>query len=302
MAFGLVSQKEINEYQKLNLRERGNNPLIPKKIIEWEQIDRRFMEHFKMYLLNATYAITRNGKEILENFSKNYIAKQLKNLKQFLNDAAMSGYIKDNTYRSVKCEWEEADTVYTTWDEIELLKKLKLESGSNMEKVRDLYVFNCYCGLRYSDLSKLTKEDFITFDEQVYIKVRTKKTDDLLKFPILPSALKILKKYKFSLPYVNDNTFNETIKKVCLKAGITGIEKKRITKGGTKTVEMIPKYLSISSHTGRRSFATNFDEINVPLNEIMPITGHTTEKSLRTYIRKKQETKFAGFLKIGADV
>ncbi len=98
---------------------------------------------------------------------------------------------------------------------------------------------------------------------------------------------------------INENTFNEKIKIVCLKAGITGLETKRETRGGVKLITTIPKYKMISSHTGRRSFATNFDFDGVPLKEIMSVTGHSTEKALRTYIKKQEETTFAAFKAVG---
>lgn len=106
-------------------------------------------------------------------------------------------------------------------------------------------------------------------------------------------------KYEYKLPYVDENTFNEKIKIICLKAGITKLETKRETRGGTKLFTTNPKYKMISSHTGRRSFATNFDADNVPLSEIMAVTGHSTEKSLRTYIKKNSETAFVGFKAVG---
>jgi integrase len=132
------------------------------------------------------------------------------------------------------------------------------------------------------------------------IKIRQKKTDAVVKFPILPSAERVLMKYDYSLPIVSDGGFHTKLKIVCFKAGLTQLETIRETKGGKVQIQTIPKYVLISSHTGRRSFATNFDDDGVPLKEIMAVTGHSSEKSLRVYIKKKAETKFTGFLSIGA--
>ena len=46
----------------------------------------------------------------------------------------------------------------------------------------------------------------------------------------------------------------------------------------------IPKYKVVSSHTCRRSFATNLYRNGYSLAEIMPMTGHSTESQLREYI------------------
>jgi integrase len=212
----------------------------------------------------------------------------------------MDGYVKNANYKGVKAEWEEADTVYTNWEEIEAIKNTKLEAGSMEDKVRDIYVFNCYCGLRFSDLCKVNKFSFFRENGQLMIKLRQQKTDNIIKFPILPSAEKVLIKYNYSLPVVSDGGFHTHLKTVCFKAGLTQMETIRETKGGKPQIKMLPKYTLISSHTGRRSFATNFDDDGVPLKEIMAVTGHSTEKSLRIYIKKKSETKFTGFLNIGS--
>lgn len=296
-AFGLCPEKKIKEYFNLGRKERKDSDLLtPTKIIEFDEIDSKFIEKFKFYLLNATFKV---GDEI-QHYKKNYIAKQIKLLKQFINAAFQDGYIKNANYKTVKAEWEEADNVYTSWEEIEAIKNLEIELASTEDKVRDLYVFNCYCGLRFSDLCRINKFSFYKENEQLRVKIRQKKTDAIVKFPILPSAEKILLKYDYSLPVLSEVTFNSKLKNICFRAGLTQLETIRETRGGKAEIRVVPKYMLVSSHTGRRSFATNFDEDDVPLKEIMAVTGHSSEKSLRVYIKKKAETKFSGFLGIGS--
>ena len=296
-AFGLCPDKKIKEYFSLGRKARKRGDLlIPNKIIEFDEIDSKFIERFKTYLLNATFKQGVEG----HHYKKNYIAKQVKLLKQFINAAFQDGYIKNANYKTVKAEWEEADTVYTTWEEIEAIKNLELEKGSIEDKVRDLYVFNCYCGFRFSDLCRINKFSFFKEHEQLKVKIRQRKTDTVIKFPILSSAENILIKYDFTLPILSEGAFNSKLKNICFRAGLTQLETVRETRGGKAEISMIPKYKMVSSHTGRRSFATNFDDDGVPLKEIMAVTGHSTEKSLRIYIKKKAETKFTGFLSIGS--
>lgn len=95
-------------------------------------------------------------------------------------------------------------------------------------------------------------------------------------------------------------TYNEEIKSVCYRAGFTNLEFKRETRGGSKLILTIPKYQMVSSHTARRSFATNFDEDGVPIKQLMAVTGHTTEKAFKNYVKAKAETKFTEFLAVGA--
>ncbi|MGZ4155978.1 MAG: tyrosine-type recombinase/integrase [Bacteroidia bacterium] len=107
--------------------------------------------------------------------------------------------------------------------------------------------------------------------------------------------------YDYKLPAVCEQIFNGEIKKIALKAGITSLETKRETRGGKKLILTLPKYEMISSHTGRRSFATNFYEDGVTIRELMSVTGHTTEQAFKNYVKSKVETKFSTFLAVGAN-
>ncbi|MBL0329047.1 MAG: phage integrase SAM-like domain-containing protein [Bacteroidetes bacterium] len=177
IAFGLCSETTIKKYFSLGRNERRKSDLlVPTKVIEFDEINARFVERFKSYLLNATYLL--NGEYV--HYKKNSIAKNIKILKQFINAALNEGYIKNMNYKTVKAEWEEADMVYTTWEEIEAIKNAQLEEGSMEDKVRDIYVFNCYCGLRFSDLCRLSKFSFFRENGQLMIKIRQKKTDNFI--------------------------------------------------------------------------------------------------------------------------
>ncbi len=167
--------------------------------------------------------------------------------------------------------------------------------------VRNLFVFNSYCGLRYSDLYKLDKNRFLMVQGQLFLKIRLKKTDEVVMFPILKSAEEILKIYDYDLPNVHISEFNKIIEEVCFKAGITRLETIRETRAGTKIISTLPKYQLVRSHTARRSFATNFEADGVPLKELMAVTGHTTEGAFRRYVKKQAETTFSGFLAVGAN-
>ena len=86
--------------------------------------------------------------------------------------------------------------------------------------------------------------------------------------------------------------FNRKIKKICRKAGIIQeVFIKKSSKGRQLTIKL-KKYELVSSHTGRRSFATNAYLAEIPTLDIMAITGHRTEKSFLKYI-KVSKSQFA---------
>jgi integrase len=301
--FNLAPASDIKKWKEMSKKEKMDNPdfIKPSKQIDFEEINYKWFQFFHTYFLKATYSEKKNGTTIIVPYSKNFIAKQIKNLKTLASEAIKEGYIHNLSFLSFQESYEEADNIHLSWSEIEKLKALKLDKNTTIGKVRNLFVLNCYLGLRYSDLNKLDGTKFITFKDKMYLKLRMKKTDGTLKFPVLESAEKILKMYNYVLPTVCDPIFNEEIKKVCLKAGIASLQTKRTTRGGKKIIETIPKYKMVSSHTGRRSFATNFFEDGAPMDELMAVTGHTSETTFKSYVKSKKETEFKGFLAIGAN-
>lgn len=302
MGFNLLQPKMLKQWEAMSRKQKHDNPdfLQPIKPIDFDEVNFNWMERFNIYLLNATFKEKIKGVETIQHYSKNYIAKEIKTAKQFANAAVKAGHINSYSHKGLQSNWEDADSVYLDWNEITKLKELDLDPHSKLGKVRNLFVFNCYCGLRYSDLYKLDKKRFTEIQKQRYLKIRMKKTDDVVHFPILESAEKIMKIYDYKLPEVCEPDYNEEIKSVCYLAGLTGLEFKRETRGGNKIVLTIPKYEMVASHTARRSFATNFYEDGVNIQELMAVTGHTTEKAFKNYVKSKVATKFTEFLAIGA--
>ncbi|MDR0796450.1 MAG: tyrosine-type recombinase/integrase [Tannerella sp.] len=88
---------------------------------------------------------------------------------------------------------------------------------------------------------------------------------------------------------ISNQRFNEYIKEVCKIAGITSKETITRTVGGKVVTESFEKWEHVTSHTGRRCFATNMYKRGLPTLAIMSITGHKTEKSFLKYIKVKQD-------------
>lgn len=117
------------------------------------------------------------------------------------------------------------------------------------------------------------------------------KTDKIMTIPLHSKIIEIMKKYDGNFPRkISDQRYNEHIKKVCEKAKIDTLIhgtlfdhniKEKVTKD-------YPKHLMVSSHIGRRSFATN-NYGKIPTSFLMYITGHTTEAMFLTYIGKSNK-------------
>lgn len=177
---------------------------------------------------------------------------------------------------------QDTDAVYLTDSEILHLFNFNLTHRKDLEAVRDLFVFGSYIGLRYSDYSTVHPENIVQIENEYFIKMITQKTGQLVIIPCNPIVLKIFDKYslnKNKLPRsLSNQKFNEKVKEACRIAGMT--EKGRLSTEPEKEL-----WQCISSHTARRSFATNLYLEAFPVIDLMKITGHTTEKAFMKYIR-----------------
>jgi hypothetical protein len=111
-----------------------------------------------------------------------------------------------------------------------------------------------------------------------------------------PKVLKILNKRKGYFPKaISDQKYNEYVKKVCEIAGIDevvcGSKKSKTTENSEiyrKEEGSFPKWQLVTSHIGRRSFASNFYGI-IPTSYLTYATGHSTETMFLTYIGKSNK-------------
>lgn len=214
----------------------------------------------------------------------NSIAKDISILKVFMNEAVDLGYTDNYQFRNRKFSFSEeaTDAVYLTETEIIKLYRFDFSFNKKLEQTRDMFVFGCFVGLRFSDYSDIHPENIIQIEDDFFIKTVTKKTAEEVIIPCNPVILDIFKKYeanpnKLPVSY-SGQKFNEYIKEVCRLAGFT--EKGRLASEPDKEL-----YQCISSHSARRSFATNYYLQGFPTIDLMKITGHRTEKAFLTYIR-----------------
>jgi integrase len=219
-----------------------------------------------------------------KKLAKNSIAKDISVLKTFMNEAVDRGHTNNINFKHRKFSYgyEDTDSVYLSEQEINKLFNHDFSSNKKLDHVRDLFVFGCQVGLRYSDYSTVRPENIITEDGKKFINIITQKTKETVIVPCSAIVLKIFEKYKANANWlpksISAQKFNEYLKDACKDAGLT--ETGRLT-----TDPKLPLYECISSHTARRSFATNLYLQKFPTIELMRITGHRTEKAFLKYIK-----------------
>lgn len=240
-----------------------------------------------------------------QGFSRNYFGNVMKVIKQVYKEARDADGLHNGTgtdHRDLTCPNDTADTVYLTPEELERIRTLQLDAStvndpahpisgdwlakhiSALSRARNLFLIGCYTGLRASDFSRLREAHIGRF-----ITIKTKKTGTPVVIPIHPVVREILDSGFDLSDVVSDQKLNVHIKELCRLAGID--EEVLVNKnvGGRNTEVVLPKYKLVSSHTARRSFATNAYKAGVPTLAIMKITGHKLESTFLKYIRVSAE-------------
>ena len=194
-------------------------------------------------------------------------------------------YIIDPTFDEVEVEEESTFPIYLSMNDITRIyyyKFTKQDKRKAKEKIRDLFVIGCLTALRYSDYSTLKPENF----QDGYIVKRTRKTNVVVKIPIHDYIKEIYDKYNGNIPTFNIQYFNRYIKLIMKEIGFDDKYTYSFTRGGVLNTVTKYKWELISSHTARRSAATNmYLTGRMKTFEIMQLTGHTSERNFFRYIK-----------------
>jgi len=244
-------------------------------IIFTNSIGEFFMDDFISYLES-------------KNLRQNYISGIISLLKSMVSKAGKYGYAVDPSYDDVDVKHESSFSIFLSMNKITRIYYYK-GLTKKQEFIRDLFVVGCLTGLRFSDFSTLTSDNF----KNDYIFKTTKKTKTKVIIPIHEYVREIYNKYDGNLFFGKSiQYFNRSIKSICKQIGFDEELKFSYTKGGKEIYEKRQTWELISSHTARRSMATNmYQTTRIKTNEIMSLTGHSTEKSFFRYIKTSDEDK-----------
>jgi integrase len=244
-----------------------------RRRIDWETLDMKFYDAYMDYQYNV------------KGNSQNLFGKRIKTIKTFLNDAYERGINKHLMYKGFKVLQLETDAIYLNEEELNKIYKLDLKKNKRLERVRDLFTVECNTGLRYQDLMTITKENVLKDS----IRIKVSKTGQTLNTLLLPITEKILKKYRYNLPKISNVNYNLYIKEIGELAEINETITKDTYKSGKAISFKRKKYQLITTHTARRSFATNMYKRGYSPVMIMSITGHKKESTFLKYIRITNE-------------
>lgn len=272
--------------------------------ITFDSIDLAFFQSFQNFLIDRHkfFPEFTRGKKVYKSTPLNNItiAKQLSTLKTFLSYAKKHGVKVPEGYHDFKIRREQLEVIALTNKEFETLFYFDLSSNKRLAQVRDVFCLACTTGFRYSDLKQLRSEH-VKDDE---IRLTVKKTKELLSVPLTPYSRAILDKYKGQykpLPVISNQKMNDYLKELCELVGINEpIEIVRF-RGAERESHIHPKYVLISVHTGRKTFATLSLERGMSAEEVMTITGHKSYASFKRYIEVSEQRKKTVMMKAWGD-
>ncbi len=232
---------------------------------------------------------------IKENYAHNTIVKTLKVILTVCNHAKENGIIthqelplitKGNKYKNV-------DHIHLNFVELEQISKTKIKDDAT-DNARDWLIISCYTAQRVSDFLKFSQKDILEMEGMKFLNISQEKTEKPVLIPLTEKVIEILNKRNGDFPPIfsknsesNKTIYNRLIKDVCRLAKIN--EKVTAHKKNKKTnryeSKEMEKYKAVSTHIGRRSYATNYyGKIDTSL--LIGATGHASEGQFLRYVGK----------------
>lgn len=275
---------KVFDYYLKNMYDKLGKSYSKETYKHYKSSRKRLAEFIKKYSKRKDYPIEKVDYKFLEAFDvflkKVYLVHQNtawnyhKHLRRVMNLAISLELIKKNPYSKYKVHLEETNREFLTQLELSSIEAKEINIP-RLAAIRDIFVFACYTGLSYSDISKLSIDHLrIGIDKNEWIIIDRSKTNNRCRIPLLPRAKLILKRYNDTpqyrikgllLPVLTNQKMNSYLKEL---ADICGIRKE------------------LTMHMARHTFATTVTLSNgVPIETVSKILGHTNLKTTQIYAK-----------------
>ena len=272
-----------------NIKERYSEGTIKTYrnfYVTWDEFEKELGIRFKWSQINKQFYDDLNHYLNQKEYKKNTSGKIIKSFKVIAQSALDDNIHQNTEFRKpyFKTLTAKVDNIYLTLDELAYLENYDQFINETWEKARDIFLLGCYTALRFSDLKRINKDHMQSTNTGFKLNIITQKTKEKVIIPLKPAAYSILEKYKFKPPKIEEQTVNRLIKEIAKNAGICSLIEQRETIGGQTKIQTTPKFDLITTHTARRTGATQMYIAKIDPIQIMKITGHTTESNFMKYI------------------
>jgi site-specific recombinase XerD len=232
-----------------------------KADIDIRNVDHNFVINFDFYLRSERKCANNSAVKYIKNFGK------------IIRICLASGWLEKDPFLNYKAKVKRVDRGFLSEEELRRIADKTLNDRLN--QVKDIFLFSCFTGLAYADVSKLKRNEIVKeLDGEMWINTTRRKTDTISRIPLLPVAMSIIAKYSDHpicvntnkvLPVPTNQKVNEYLKEI---AAICDIEK------------------PLTFHIARHTFATTVTLSNgVPIESVSKMLGHTNIKTTQHYAK-----------------
>ena len=260
-----------NGYAPATLTKYKTTRQYTEKFIQWKykekdinliSLDYEFISEFEFWL--------KTQKKCAHNTTMKYLI----NFKKVVLIGVKKGWIPKDPFAAYKMTRENVNRSALSEKELSRIAGKDFKN-TRLNQVRDIFVFCCYTGLAYIDVSKLSSKNIIDgYGGEKWLKINRQKTDSQSRIPLLATALKILKSYEDHpqcqntgtlLPVLSNQKMNSYLKEIS--------DLCRINK-------------PITFHLARHTFATTVTLTNgVPIESVSKMLGHSSIKTTQIYAK-----------------
>ena len=273
---------ELIEYHNTQVKERVGHDFAAGTHKRYKVLINKVKSFLKEKYKTTDIEIKKLNHEFIANFdfylrthdklNHNTATKYHKCLKKIIRIALANDWLIKSPYENFKTGYKDTNRGYLTLEELRAIETKKLHIH-RLEVVRDVFVFQIYTGLAYSDVAKLRKEDInIGIDGNQWITIYRRKTNTRTSLPLLPKALQIIEKYRSNLeaeikgtvfPVSSNQKMNAYLKEIAVLCKINKL---------------------LTTHLARHTFATTITLTNgVPIESVSAMLGHKSLKTTQIY-------------------
>ena len=280
---GITFQALVDEFLKsLRLKLKAGG-MTPKRYRKYEVAIAHFLEHgdIKPDMLVAEiknqHILDFKHYMMSDNFEPGTIAGFLQCLKSVFLFGLRNELARNNPFTGYKIGRKYREVRFLTEEEVQRIENKEMPNEC-LERVKDLFLFQCFTSISFVDMALLEPKDFHSNEEgTLYLRKNRKKTGVEFFIVLLPEAVAIARKYHFKLPLISNQRYNNYLKEI---GTLCNIDK------------------PMHSHIGRHTAATYLLNRSVPMEMVAKVLGHTTTKQTRHYAKLLDRSVFDEFKKL----
>ncbi len=268
-----VNKETVTRYEETKTYISNYLKTIELTDILIDKVNYKFITDFDLFMITQK---SNPKNEASETLKRNTVNKHHSRFRTILIRAVKEGLITKNPFSDFKLKYTPATRAFLTEEEIERITNNSLGDNESLKRVRDVFVFSIYTGLRFEDAQQLTMNRICKDKNGKYsIQIESQeKTGEPVLLPLLKPAISIIDKYEGSperllfnkvLPKISNQKTNAYLKVI---GEMVGIEKK------------------LHHHVARHSCATTILLSNeVPIEAVSKWLGHTNIKTTQIYAK-----------------